>query len=150
MGCLVCAFAYSRPVDPAVDDRLLIGSGDCHEECVVPYGPLDLRLTRLVPASAGAVGGDIGADFAALGCDPRSSLARSLHYFACLFVCFWHWYIYGWVFLLMFQLDRQTDRQSNIINMRIEIELVLMNQIEKVTVCLSFLFLAYTTSHAHI
>ena len=54
------------------------------------------------------------------------------------------------VFWLMFQLDRQTDRQSNIINMRIEIELVLMNQIEKVTVCLSFLFLAYTTSHAHI
>ena len=50
----------------------------------------------------------------------------------------------------MFQLDRQTDRQSNIINMRIEFELVLMNQIEKVTVCLSFLFLAYTTSHAHI
>ena len=50
----------------------------------------------------------------------------------------------------MFQLDRQTDRQSNIINMRIEFELVLMNQIEKVIDCLSFLFLAYTTSHARI
>ena len=39
---------------------------------------------------------------------------------------------------------------KQITNMRIEFELVLMNQIEKVTVCLSFLFLAYTTSHAHI
>ena len=97
MGCLVCAFACSRPGDPAVYDRLLIGSGDCHEEGFIPYGPLDLRLTRLVPASGGAVGGDIGADFAALGWVRSALLAGPLASQLCMSSCLLLALVYLWM-----------------------------------------------------